>query len=104
MTTINGMATVLIGLNGEPIKHIDMHGVTIDLTFAEAVCLALNSIQPNQNISAEEKLARFDLMHRLYNNAIQPIFLSSTDVELIKDACGRFWSPLIFGLIHKLLN
>lgn len=92
-------------------KILDLDGSTIrtgargekDFTLGSAVCTALLTPDPKESdISAEEKLRRFNLATKLYDGGVQD--LSVEDISLLKLLIGRAYPALTVGRCFALLD
>ena len=92
-------ATVLTGLDGEPIKTPPVGtGEPGVLTLADAAKNALMNIEQGEDGAAKFKC------WELAMKANGEVELTAEEAALIKKKIGNIYSPLVVGPAYKLLN
>lgn len=90
--------TVLVNIDGKPLKKLDK-----DLTLKIIITDALLQMNPDErNLSADEKLKRYELALKIRKN--DAISLESDDTVLIKMLINKVYGTLVIGQTHSLLE
>ena len=90
--------TVLTDIEDKPLKQGDS-----EVTFGFVVKEALLNLSPQDNhISADIKRKRYLLAKRFSKGGT--IELSQPDIDLIRDAIGKFFVPIIVGRVDEILD
>ena len=88
----------LVGYNGEPVQN--MAGVAF--TLRAACCEALTAAYPDEKLTGEEKVKRFELARLLYVEDEPDV--SVEDLALIKQLIGKGYGPVVVGPVWLLLD
>lgn len=86
--------------NFDDTDAVDESGKQVTL---DVVCInALMSNNPEERVSGDEKLKRYDLALKIKNS--NELNLSSEDITLLKKLIGNVYSTLIVGQSYKMLE
>ena len=110
---------VLKTIEGEPLEDIDRKKgsdgydtggkpITKKLTLKD---VSRNSLTANyedeRNLSADEKLSRYDLATKIYNNGAKEgkeIPVSAEEITMLKKLIGKAYGVLVVGAAFKILD
>ena len=88
----------LVGYNGEPIQN----GANTALTLRAACCEALTGAYPDEKLSGEEKVRRFELARLLHAEDEPDVCVE--DIALVKQLIGKGYGPMVVGPAWSLLD
>lgn len=89
---------VLKNFDGEEIKNPKGESATLKSVAIEAL---LAVFQDEQSLSGEEKVKRWNLALKLYNNVDD---ISVDEIVLIKSLVGKAYGALVVGQVWQLLE
>jgi len=92
--------TKLKSLNGELLKDTLADGKTTEMTLGSALINAL--LVPVQNEKGEEKVKKYELGVRIYQN--DEIDLTAEEAALVKKRIGDVYGPIVVGQVFRLIE
>lgn len=88
----------LLDIDGQTIKDEKGHNLTVGRTCINAL---LNHLE--NNVPANEKLARYDLALTIKMNE-KECELTAEQLSLIKKCVGEIYKPVVVGFVHRYLE
>ena len=85
-------------LEGEPVLEKDE-----PVTFAHPCINALLSNHPDETVSGEEKLRRYQLAKRI-SDTLGAVTLTIEEAALIKTLVPKLYTPLVVGQLYELME